>query len=98
LSLLYGAAIVGIAYRWGYSLWRGNSVRTNFESQIIEGLAPLSYDLTRNKGRIDFRVRMTMKERIETISKLPNNQMSFEALQNLPKSHTSDVIPVNPIE
>jgi hypothetical protein len=98
LSLLYGAAIVGIAYRWGYSLWRGNSVRTNFESQIIEGLAPLSYDLTRNKGRIDFRVRMSMKERIETISKLPNNQMSFEALQNLPKSHTSDVIPVNPIE
>ena len=98
LALLYGAAIVGIAYRWGYSLWRGDNVRSIFEKQIIEGLAPLSYDLTRNKGRIDFRVRMTMEERIETISKLPSNQMSFEALQNLPKSNTSDVIPNNPIK
>jgi len=98
LALLYGAAIVGIAYRWGYSLWRGDNVRSIFEKQIIEGLAPLSYDLTRNKGRIDFRVRMTMEERIETISKLPSNQMSFEALQTLPKSNTSDVIPNNPIK
>jgi hypothetical protein len=98
LSILYGAAIVGIAYRWGYSLWRGKRVRSIFELQIIEGLGPLSYDLTRNKGRIDFRVRMTMKERIETISKLPLNQMSFESLQNLPKSDYADIIPKNPIE
>jgi hypothetical protein len=98
LSILYGAAVVGIAYRWGYSLWRGKRVRSIFEIQVIEGLGPLSYDLTRNKGRIDFRVRMTMEERIETISKLPMNQMSFESLQNLPKSDSSDIIPKNPIE
>jgi hypothetical protein len=41
---------------------------------------------------------MTMEERIETISKLPTNQMTFEALQNLPKSNNSDVIPNNPIK
>jgi hypothetical protein len=39
-----------------------------------------------------------MEERIETISKLPMNQMSFESLQNLPKSDSSDIIPKNPIE
>lgn len=98
LSLLYGAAIVGIAYRWGYSLWRGSNVRSIFEKQIIDGLAPLSYDLTRNKGRIDFRVRMTMKERIDAIADLPSNQLSFEELQNLPKGNSAVLIPDNPLQ
>ncbi|MDG1546473.1 MAG: hypothetical protein P8Q55_03690 [Candidatus Poseidoniaceae archaeon] len=98
LSLLYGAAIVGIAYRWGYSLWRGTRVKSIFEAQIVEGLAPLSYDLTRNKGRIDFRVRMTMQERMQVISGLSSNQMSFDELQNLPTSDSADIIPANPME
>ena len=55
-TLLYGAAIVGISYRWGYSSWRGERVRHDFEAQVIENLQPLSYDLTRSKGRIDFNV------------------------------------------
>ena len=36
LLLLYGAAIVGIAYRWGYSVWRGEKVKDEFEEQIEE--------------------------------------------------------------
>ena len=64
LTLLYGAAIVGISYRWGYSSWRGErGVRQDFETQVIDYLDPLSYDLTRKKGRIDFNVRMGMDER-----------------------------------
>ena len=40
LTLLYGAAIVGISYRWGYSSWRGARVRQDFEVQVIEYLDP----------------------------------------------------------
>ena len=35
LTLLYGAAIVGISYRWGYSSWRGERVRQDFEVQVL---------------------------------------------------------------
>ena len=33
LLLLYGAAIVGIAYRWGYSVWRGQKVKDEFKTR-----------------------------------------------------------------
>ena len=84
LTLLYGAAIVGISYRWGYSSWRGERVRQDFEVQVIEYLNPLSYDLTRKKGRIDFNVRMGMDERLTAFESANPQQLSFEDLQNLP--------------
>ena len=84
LTLLYGAAIVGISYRWGYSSWRGERVRHDFEAQVIENLQPLSYDLTRSKGRIDFNVRMGMDERLSTLDSANHQQMTFEELQNSP--------------
>ena len=70
LLLLYGAAIVGIAYRWGYSVWRGQKVKDEFEEQIVENLEPLSYDLTRTRGRIEFIAQMSMDERLTIIAKL----------------------------
>jgi len=98
LTLLYGAAVVGIAFRWGYSIWRGSYVRDEFGSQVIESLNPLSYDLTRSKGRIEFHVRMVMKERLNTLSALPLRQLSFAELQELPMSENRGTIPENPLE
>jgi len=97
LTLLYGAAVVGIAFRWGYSIWRGSYVRDEFGSQVIETLNPLSYDLTRSKGRIEFHVRMVMKERLHTLSKAPIEQLSFADLQELPASESRGKIPENPL-
>jgi|TARA_B110000444_G_scaffold238797_1_gene252663 hypothetical protein len=97
LTLLYGAAVVGIAFRWGYSIWRGSYVRDEFGSQVIETLNPLSYDLTRSKGRIEFHVRMVMKERLNTLSALPIKQLSFAELQELPVSENRGTIPENPL-
>lgn len=97
LTLLYGAAIVGISYRWGYSSWRGERVRQDFEVHVIDHLNPLSYDLTRTKGRIDFNVRMGMDERL-TAFDIPNpHQMSFEDLQNLPSIPLDTKAPKNPL-
>ncbi|MBN29954.1 MAG: hypothetical protein CMB34_04740 [Euryarchaeota archaeon] len=97
LTLLYGAAIVGISYRWGYSSWRGERVRQDFEVHVIDHLSPLSYDLTRTKGRIDFNVRMGMDERL-TAFDIPNpHQMSFEDLQNLPSIPLDTKAPKNPL-
>ena len=97
LTLLYGAAIVGISYRWGYSSWRGERVRQDFEVHVIDHLSPLSYDLTRTKGRIDFNVRMGMDERL-TAFDIPNpHQMSFEDLQNLPSVPLDTKAPKNPL-
>lgn len=98
LMLLYGAAIVGISYRWGYSSWRGERVRHDFEAQVIEHLQPLSYDLTRSKGRIDFNVRMAMDERLSTLDSANHQQMTFEELQNLPTIPKDTKAPVNPLK
>jgi len=98
LTLLYGAAIVGISYRWGYSSWRGARVRQDFEAQVIEYLDPLSYDLTRSKGRIDFNVRMGMNERLTAFDTAARQQMSFEDLQNLPSIPVDTKAPENPLK
>ena len=98
LTLLYGAAIVGISYRWGYSSWRGERVRHDFEAQVIEHLQPLSYDLTRSKGRIDFNVRMGMDERLSTLDSANHQQMTFEELQKLPTIPKDTKAPVNPLK
>jgi hypothetical protein len=98
LTLLYGAAVVGISYRWGYSSWRGTRVRQHFEGQVIEHLNPLSYDLTRTKGRIDFNVRMGMDERLNTFEMVQPQQLSFEELQNLPTVPQGTVAPQNPLK
>jgi hypothetical protein len=98
LSLMYGAAIVGISYRWGYSSWRGKRVRKEFQEQVIDTLNPLSYDLTRSKGRIDFNVRMGMEERLNAIEETNTEQMSFEDLQNLPSKLKKVKTPSNPLK
>ena len=98
LSLLYGAAIVGISYRWGYSSWRGERVRQHFETQVISQLNPLSYDLTRTKGRIDFNVRMGMDERLTAFEAVNPQQLSFEELQNLPTIPAGTKAPENPLK
>jgi hypothetical protein len=97
LTLLYGAAVVGISYRWGYASWRGERVRQAFESQVIEHLNPLSYDLTRTKGRIDFNVRMGMDERLTAFESDRPQQLSFEDLQNLPTVPSGTAAPSNPL-
>ena len=97
LLLLYGAAIVGIAYRWGYSVWRGNRVKDEFEAQIIDNLMPLSYDLTRTRGRIEFIAQMSMDERITVMNEAPAKQLTFADLQALPTSKNSGNIPKNPL-
>ena len=97
LGLLYGAAVVGIAFRWGYSIWRGSRVRDEFGAQVIENLNPLSYDLTRSKGRIEFHVRMVMKERMNGLNQAPIEQLSFADLQELPSSENRGKIPENPL-
>ena len=97
LTLLYGAAVVGIAFRWGYSIWRGSYVRDEFGAQVIELLNPLSYDLTRSKGRIEFHVRMVMKERLSTLRERSVAQLSFADLQEIPSSESRGTIPENPL-
>ena len=97
LTLLYGAAIVGISYRWGYSSWRGERVRQEFEAQVVGSMGPLSYDLTRTKGRIDFNVRMEMEERLTTFDSVNPTQLSFEDLQKLPSVPVDTDVPSNPL-
>ena len=98
LALLYGAAIVGISYRWGYSSWRGGRVRQQFEQQVIDELSPLSYDLTRLKGRIDFNVRMGMEERLSVFEAPVPHQLNFEDLQSLPSVSSEILPPENPLK
>ena len=98
LTLLYGAAVVGISYRWGYSSWRGERVRQDFETQVIDYLDPLSYDLTRTKGRIDFNVRMGMDERLTAFDSTNTQQLTFEELQNLPSIPADTNAPKNPLK
>ena len=98
ILLLYGAAVVGIAYKWGYSMWRGDQVRSLFEQQIVEHLKPLSYDLTRTRGRIEFNAQMTMDERLAQISEEPQIQLTFADLQAIPSSENGGNIPSNPMK
>jgi len=98
IMLMYGAAVVGIAYKWGYSMWRGNHVRKLFEEQIVKNLEPLSYDLTRTRGRIEFIAQMSMDERLTLISEEPARQMTFADLQSVPSSESNGKIPSNPLK
>ena len=98
ILLLYGASVVGIAYKWGYSMWRGNYVRNTFQEQIVEHLKPLSYDLTRTRGRIEFIAQMSMDERLTIISEEPKKQLTFADLQAIPSSESNGKIPVNPLK
>ena len=98
IILLYGASVVGIAYKWGYSMWRGDQVRKMFEQQIVEHLKPLSYDLTRTRGRIEFNAQMTMDERLAQISEEPQMQLTFADLQSIPSSENSGNVPSNPMK
>ena len=98
LLLLYGAAIVGIAYRWGYSVLRGSRVKDEFEAQIVDNLMPLSYDLTRTRGRIEFIAQMSMDERITVMNEAPTKQLTFADLQSLPPSKNRGIIPKNPLK
>ena len=96
IAILYGAAIVGIAYQWGYSSWRGRRVQRAFEQQVIETLDPLSYDLTRSKGRIEFIVRKPMAERLQEIEEIHTGQLTFEDLDSMPSSAPKEA-PQNPL-
>jgi hypothetical protein len=98
IFLLYGASVVGIAYKWGYSMWRGDQVRKMFEQQIVEHLKPLSYDLTRTRGRIEFNAQMTMDERLALLSEEPQRQLSFADLQAIPSGENSGKVPSNPMK
>ena len=98
IFLLYGASVVGIAYKWGYSMWRGDQVRKMFEQQIVEHLKPLSYDLTRTRGRIEFNAQMTMDERLAQLSEEPQRQLSFADLQAIPSGENSGKVPSNPMK
>ena len=97
LMVLYCATAVGITFQWGYNWWHGKAVREEFEQQAITKLNPQSYDLTRNRGRIQLNVRSSMAERIEGAN-LPGTNLSFSDLDNLPSAHDDVVIkPKNPL-
>ena len=70
----------------------------NFEKQIIEDLEPLSYDLTRTRGRIEFVAQMKMDERLTIMSESPKEQLTFADLQALPSGDNSGKIPKNPLK
>ena len=67
-------------------------------SQVIANLNPLSYDLTRSKGRIDFNVRMNMEERLTAFEATNPQQLTFEELQNLPSIPAGTTAPQNPLK
>ena len=59
---------------------------------------PQSYDLTRNRGRIQLNVRCSMAERIES-EIAPGTNLTFADLDNLPTAHESVLkSPENPLE
>ena len=97
IAVLYGAALVGFAYQWGYALVRGQTVRTVFETQAMEQFSPLiSYDLTRAEGRLVFGAKMSMAERKEQTKDLLGGGMTFADLEALPRSETAGTIPERP--
>ncbi|MFL2968821.1 MAG: hypothetical protein ACJZ6A_06700 [Candidatus Poseidoniaceae archaeon] len=98
LMVLYCATAVGVTFQWGYSWWRGKSVKNRFEVQAIDKMNPQSYDLTRNRGRIQLNVRCSMAERIES-EIAPGTNLTFADLDNLPTAHESVLkSPQNPLE
>jgi hypothetical protein len=98
LLVLYCATAVGVTFQWGYTWWHGQTVRKRFERQAIDKLNPQSYDLTRNRGRIQLNVRCSMAERIE-VGIAPGTNLTFTDLDNLPTAHESVITsPVNPLE
>ncbi len=98
LLVLYCATAVGVTFQWGYAWWHGKSVRKQFERQAIEKLNPQSYDLTRNRGRIQLNVRCSMAERIEG-GIAPGTNLTFTDLDNLPTAQKGILVsPENPLE
>ena len=98
LMVLYCATAVGVAFQWGYAWWHGKTIRKQFEQQAIEKLNPQSYDLTRNRGRIQLNVRCPMSERIEG-GIGPGATLTFSDLDNLPTAHEGVLkSPKNPLD
>ena len=98
LMVLYCATAVGVTFQWGYAWWHGKTIRKQFENQAIEKLNPQSYDLTRNRGRIQLNVRCPMSERIEG-GIGPGATLTFSDLDNLPTAHEGVLkSPENPLD
>ncbi len=98
LMVLYCATAVGVTFQWGYAWWHGKTIRKQFEKQAIEKLNPQSYDLTRNRGRIQLNVRCPMSERIEG-GIGPGATLTFSDLDNLPTAHEGVLkSPENPLD
>ncbi|DAC38009.1 MAG TPA: hypothetical protein D7H83_07205, partial [Candidatus Poseidoniales archaeon] len=97
LMVLYCATAVGVTFQWGYAWWHGKTVRKQFELQAIDKLNPQSYDLTRNRGRIQLNVRCPMSERLEGGIR-PGTNLTFTDLDNLPTAHEGVLkSPENPL-
>ena len=94
--ILYGSAIIGSAYELGYSTVRGEGIRKQFEEQIARRLNPSSYDMRRTQGIIELRPRMKMQERLESFNEGKSRELTFEDLDNIPKSE-NEQDPVNTI-
>ncbi len=98
LMVLYCATAVGVTFQWGYAWWHGKTVRKQFELQAIDKLNPQSYDLTRNRGRIQLNVRCPMSERLEGGIR-PGVNLTFTDLDNLPTAHEGVLkSPENPLD
>jgi len=98
LMVLYCATAVGVTFQWGYAWWHGKTIRKQFEQQAIDKLNPQSYDLTRNRGRIQLNVRCPMSERIAG-GIGPGATLTFTDLDNLPTAHEGVLkSPENPLE
>ena len=98
LMVLYCASAVAVTFQWGYAWWQGKTIRKQFEQQAIEKLNPQSYDLTRNRGRIQLNVRCPMSERIEG-GIGPGATLTFTDLDNLPTAHEGVLkSPENPLD
>ena len=98
LMVLYCATAVGVTFQWGYAWWQGKTIRKQFEQQAIEKLNPQSYDLTRNRGRIQLNVRCPMSERIEG-GIGPGATLTFTDLDILPTAHEGVLkSPENPLD
>lgn len=98
LMVLYCATAVGVTFQWGYAWWHGKTVRKQFELQAIDKLNPQSYDLTRNRGRIQLNVRCPMSERLEGRIR-PGVNLTFTDLDNLPTAHEGVLkSPENPLD
>lgn len=98
ILLLYAASVIGIAFRWGYSTWRGKIVRSNFSQLAIDVMDPLSYDLTRIKGQISLTMKTNMRGRLDNLFQSAVSQQSFDDLQKLPQAKPHPLGPDNPIE